>query len=141
MLAIFSFMFIGFILKKKNILADDTPLILSRLETFVFVPALMFYNMTVNCTVENFIKNYKHLLYSLIFIIFAIFLSYPISKLFVNKSEKDFVESYKRSIYKYASTFGNFGFVGNYIILGIWGSEAFFKFSIFTLALNFFTNT
>lgn len=40
-------------------------------------------------------------------------------------------------LYKYAMTFGNYGFMGNYIVLSIWGSERFFQYSMFTLAVGF----
>ena len=94
--------------------------------------------MISNCTVENFIMNYKSILYGFVLVVIAVLCSYPISKLFVDRSNDSFCEVYKRNIYKYALTFGNFGFIGNYVILGVWGSEAFFRYSMFTLPINFF---
>ncbi|MEE1279939.1 MAG: AEC family transporter, partial [Oscillospiraceae bacterium] len=123
----------------KSILPSDTFSVLSKLETFVFLPALNLHNMMNNFTVETFKSNSSLILYGFICVLIVMVLSYPLSRLFVKKVENA-DEAYLRNIYKYALTFGNYGYLGNFIVLGIWGDEAFFKFSMFTFALNIVCN-
>lgn len=137
MLMMFVFIMVGFLLRKKNIFPDNSYITLSRLETYVFLPALNLYTQMTNCTAETFAQNSTLMLYGLAIIIPIVLLSYPFSKLFVKKG----VDECKRDIYKYAITFGNFGFMGNFIVLGIWGSEVFFKYSMFTFLITIVSNT
>ncbi len=43
---------------------------------------------------------------------------------------------YQKNIYKYAMTFGNYGFMGNFIILGVWGDEILYKYLMFTFFIG-----
>lgn len=69
----------------------------------------------------------------------AIALSYPVSRLVLRNWKDSPALIYRREIYKYALAFGNFGFMGNFIVLGVWGSEVFFKYTLFTFFLNIAT--
>ena len=71
MLVMFSLMIVGFILKKTKVLPENADTTMSRLETFVFVPALNFFNQVKNCTVETFSENSVLILYGLATIILA----------------------------------------------------------------------
>ena len=135
MLMLFLLILMGFFLRKKGIVPNDTFTVLSKLETFVFVPALNLYNMMTNCNVKTFTENTSLILYGLVCVVVVIIISYPLSRLFVRKVDT-FDEAYKRNIYKYALVFGNYGYVGNFIVLGIWGDEMFFKYSMFTFLIS-----
>ena len=76
------------------------------------------------------------MLFGFVITLFAILLSYPLSKLFVRDSKVSLEKSYERNIYKYALTFANYGFVGNYLVLGVWGEDFFFKYSLFVFLLG-----
>lgn len=132
----FLFIILGYILRKKNILSGTSHLTMSRLETYVFVPCLVLYNWMNNCTVSSLKANSILIIYGFILIVSSIALAYPLSRLFIRKADNEAL-AYQRNIYKYAMTFGNFGFMGNFIVLGVWGSEMFFKYSMFTLCLSF----
>ncbi len=123
---------VGFVLRKKGIVPENTGTALSKLETFVFVPSLYIINQLNNCTVENFIKNSSLMLYGLIFVVIAIVASYPLSRLFVRNSKTSADLQYQRSIYKYALAFGNYGYVGNFIVLGVWGEAMLYKYMMVT---------
>lgn len=131
MLMMFTLILVGFFLRRKNIIPENTATSLAKLETFVFVPCLSLYNQITQCTVENFKENSVLMLYGLVIVVVAILLSYPLSRLFVQKTSGTPEKLYQRNIYKYAMTFGNYGFMGNFIILGIWGDEFFYKYSLF----------
>ena len=136
MLTMFIFIAIGYLLRRTKILPETSYLTMSRLETYFFVPALTLITWMTNCTVNSLKENLVLILYGLVLILCAILLAYPLSKLFVRNVENAELD-YQRNIYKYAMTFGNYGFMGNFIVLGIWGSEMFFKYSMFTLCIAF----
>lgn len=134
MLMMFSLILVGFLLRKKTNIPENAGTIMAKLETFVFVPALSMFTQMTKCTVESFKENSILILYGLIIVVCAIAVSYPLSKCFVRKNADLPENMYQRNIFKYALTFGNYGFMGNFIILGVWGSDMFYKYSLF----NFF---
>jgi predicted permease len=136
MLMMFTFILIGYILRKAKVLPEASVTTMSKLETFVFVPSLTLSNWMENCTVSTLKENYIHILYGLAIVLFSLFVAYPLSKLFVRNYRESLELDYKRNLYKYAFTFGNFGFVGNFIVLGVWGSEGLFKYLMFTLCIS-----
>lgn len=141
MLMMFILIVVGFILRKKSILPDNAHTTMSKLETFIFVPALSLFTMMTQCTVKTFTENSSLILYGAILIAAAILLAYVLSRLFVRKCAGDSGAEYQRNIYKYAMTFGNYGFMGNFIILGVFGEEMFYKYSLFTLVVTIACNS
>ncbi len=137
MLMMFTLIAVGFILRKKCVLPDNAGTVLSKAETWIFVPALSLFNMINKCTVESFSKNWMLMLYGAVTVIAAIGLAYPLSALFFKKKDRG---SYQRNVYKYALTFGNYGFMGNFIVLGIWGNDMFYKYALFTFIVGIFCN-
>jgi len=140
MLMIFSLIITGFLLRKTNIVGEEAVKVLSRVETYALVPALTFNNFMGKCTVENFTRYYSLMFYGLGVITVSVILAYLISGFFVKYDGINPELKYKRNIYKYSLTFGNFGFMGNFIILGIWGDMEFFKYSMFTFFINMTCN-
>lgn len=138
MLMMFSLMAVGFILRKTNIVKPDAYVTLSKLETFALVPALTFHNQLTNCTVQTFTKNSPLILYGLGVMLVALVVGYFLSGLFIPNHKESPELSYKRNIYKYAMTFSNYGFMGNFIVLGVWGSAMFFKYTMFTFFVAMF---
>lgn len=141
MLMMFSLILVGLLLRKKSILPDDSDSAMAKLETFVFCPALAFYTQITKCTVQTFKENSALIFYGLAVILVAIALSYPLSKCFVRNHAASSELSYSRNIYKYAMTFGNYGFMGNFIILGVWGEDFFYKYSLFTFFVAIFCSS
>lgn len=131
MLMMFTLMLVGFLLRKKCLLPEDSHVGMSKMETYVITPALTLSTQITKCTVETLTGNSVLILYGLVIVMCAIALAYPLSKLFVKNYKQSQELTYQRSIYKYALTFGNYGFVGNFIILGVWGSDMFYKYSLF----------
>ena len=77
---LFSFILIGFVLKKKNILSDGSGRTLSRLENGIFMPAVVINTFWNNCTVENISRKWIFLVYSTALLIAAVALAFIISK-------------------------------------------------------------
>ena len=131
MMTLFVFIMLGYMLRRMKILPESSDVTMSRLETNIFVPALNLSNMLKNCTVKTFTENFSLILYGATIVISAIVMSSFVSRLFVKKADTKEL-AYQRCIYKYALVFGNMGFVGNFIVLGVWGSEFLFKYQMLT---------
>lgn len=131
MLVMFLCMLVGFVLNKTGLLPENAATTLSKLENYVFVPALVFSCFAEHCTVSSIQENYQVVLYSLLTLALALCMTIPLARIFVREG------GYQRSIYQYALTFGNFGFMGNAIVPAILGGEEhLYKYLLFTLALN-----
>lgn len=141
MLLMFLLIFVGILLRKNKILPNDTDTVLARLETYVLAPGLTFFSWAENCTPKSLIENAELILYGLILIVVAVLLSEPLSRLFVHDLWGSEKSVYERHIYKYAMTFGNYGFIGNFIVLNIWGSERFFQYSMFTMGATLLSSS
>ena len=124
---------IGFVLKKAKIVPDNTDKVLSKLENWVCVPALILSTFINYCTVASLKQNYTIILYSLLALVIAIIIAIPLSIFFEKHDE------YRRNIYRYALAFSNSGFMGNAIVPAILGSydpEILYKYLLFTLPIN-----
>ena len=136
MITMFILIVAGYALRKCNILPEESHLTLSRLETYILVPALNIVTCAKKCNPQTLSENAVLILYGLGVIIVAVALAYLLAPLFA-RNAKTSAEKYQRNIYKYAMTFGNYGYIGNFIVLGVWGEEMFFKFSMFTICVAF----
>ena len=128
MFVLFSFMTLGYFLNLKGILPLNTSLALSRLETNVLVPCLVFNTFFRYCTVENIKQKWLYIVYGtavmLVSLVIGIFLAKAFSK-----------DGYLRKIYTYSFAVANFSFMGNAVVLGIFGEDLLFDYMILTLPL------
>ena len=129
MLMMFICIIIGYVLNKLKLLPESSDTVLAKIETYVLVPALNISAFMNYCTVESLVSYRYFIIVSTVLVAIAISISYPLSKIF----SKD---SYQRNIYKYALTFGNFGFLGNAIVPIIMGEEFLYPYLLFTLPLS-----
>ncbi len=141
MLVMFVFMVIGFALRKTGVLPENAGTTLSRLETYLFMPAMNFFSQLTRCTPVTLRENSRLIIYGGVIIAVAVALAYPLAMVFVPKAKGDENRSYQHNIYKYAMTFGNFGFMGNFIVLGIWGQDGLFKYTLFYFVITLVCNT
>ncbi len=136
MLIMFLCMVIGFVLRKQNLLPTDAAAVMSKLESYVFVPALSLHTFMTYCTVDSITANYKFVLFSVVGLAISVLMAIPLSYFFIKRGG----DYYSRNIYKYALTFGNFGFMGNAIVPailgGVYGGDVLYKYLLFTLPLN-----
>lgn len=141
MLMMFTFMVIGYALKKCGILPEKAGVTLSKLLVYVLSPSLTLSNYIEDCNAKTLTENSIMTVYGIIFGIIAIVLAYAVAMLFVPKARGDERKEYLRSMYRYALTFGNYGYVGYVLVLGVWGGAAFFRYSMFTLGLGVLCST
>lgn len=131
MLVLFIFMALGFALNKKGILPSDSSATLSKLETYLFVPCLVFSVFYKYCTVENFKQKSVYILYGTAIMAVSLIIGIFLAKLFAK-------DGYQRKIYTYSFAVANFSFMGNAVVLGVFGEEILFDYMIFTLPLNLY---
>lgn len=140
MLVMFTFIILGYVLRKGKILPLDSDKTMSRLETYIFVPALTLYTQMTKCTVKTFTENSELILYGTIIVVSAMIVAYPLSRLFIRRATTPRLV-YTRNVYKYAMTFSNYGFMGNFIALGVFGEEFFYKYSLFSIGIAIFCSS
>ena len=128
MLVMFLCIVIGFVLNKKSLLPENGATVLSKLENCIIVPSLIINTFMKYCTVASLKEYYKLLLYCLGAIIVAVIIAYLTAGFF----EKD---DYKKNIYRYALTFGNFGFMSNAIVPQILGEDVLYTYLLFSMPL------
>lgn len=130
MLIMFLYIIVGFVVKKFKVVPRNTATVLSKLENYVFVPALIVNTFMKYCTVASISNQYKLILYSIVALTLAIGIAIPLSKVFEKK------DAYQRNIYKYALSFGNFSFMGTAIVPAILGDPALYEYMLYILPLN-----
>ena len=131
MLVLFIFMALGFFLNKKRLLPLDDSVVLSKLETYAFVPCLVFSVFYKYCTVENFKRKWTYMLYGAAVMAVSLPIGIVLAKFFAK-------DGYLKKIYTYSFAVANFSFMGNAVVLGVFGEKVLFDYMIFTLPLNLY---
>ncbi|MCD8025579.1 MAG: AEC family transporter [Clostridiales bacterium] len=131
---LFSFIMIGFILCRTNLISEESSKIFSKLENMIFMPAVVINTFWSNCTVKNISEKWIFIIYSSALLAFCIAVGFIVSK-FLGKTP------YLKKIYRYSVSVSNFGFVGTAMVSGIYGGDSIelFDYLVFTLPLNMFT--
>ena len=128
MVLLFAFIIVGFILSRCKLIPDNTATVLSKLENMIFMPALVMGTLIKNCTVEMLGTYWKALVLGVGLAVVLIPVSLVVAKWC-------FKENYLRKIAGYGLAFSNFGFMGNAIMQGAFGDEAFAYYIIYTLPI------
>ncbi len=118
---------IGYILVKCKLVSDNAESTLSKLENYIFIPALVLGTFINNFTVEKLAGAKDNIIGSIIVELIVI----PVSMLIVRLCSKD---KYIQNIYLYGLCFSNFGFMGNAIVSSIF-PDIFLEYLLFTLVL------
>lgn len=124
---LFSLIAIGYILAKLDVIPKNTESVLSKLENFIFMPALVMGTFIKNFTLDN-IKNYSTLLLGSVVVELAVIaLSMIVVRLCTN-------DKYIQNIYLYGLSFANFGFMGIAVVNALF-AEVAFEYILFTIVL------
>lgn len=130
----FIFMTIGYLLKKGNLMPDSTGTVLSKLELYIFLPALCFNTFSSNLRTDVLADKLPLLGWSLVLLAVTYGLSIPLSMMFSR-------ERMTRAIYSYAFTVPNLGYLGYPLVGAVFGQQVLLDFMIFTLPFNLFIYT
>lgn len=104
-LFLLTLMLIGYLLTKTKTIPIESSKVLSILETYVFVPALILFTFVSNFTLNNLKELWQYFLAGTILVSISIIIGILLSRLFVK-------DDYRRKIYTYALAFPNFSFMG-----------------------------
>ncbi|MBQ7284401.1 MAG: AEC family transporter [Oscillospiraceae bacterium] len=116
----------GYILAKIKAVSLDSVAVLSKLENWLFMPALVMGTFIEKFTIETINSTWK-----ILFAGFAVeFAVIPLAAIICRIVLKD--DEYLRKISAYGLVIPNFGFVGNPIMLALF-PEIFFEYLIFTM--------
>ena len=128
MLTLFTFIALGFLLFKVKIVPENGSKVLAKILTFAVCPALSFTSMAKYFTIDNLLEHFVNLILGSFAIGIAFIITICLIGLFVRDKQ-----AYERSIYKYALTFGNMGYVGDPIVIALFGLEGLAFYKIATL--------
>ena len=134
MLTLFICISVGFVLRKTNILGDGASTVLAKLENWVFVPVLNFSAMSQYFKIQTLISHASNLIFSSLSLVVSVVLTLILVRFFVKDKH-----SYQTGVYKYALTFANSGYMGDPIILAIFGISGLSFYKIVTLPMNILT--
>lgn len=116
---------IGFVLVRTKLVTADGAGVLSKLETYVLVPALVMGTFMQNFTVARIGVAGQYFLVGLIVIVITIPIAVVVGRLFSKNFDL-------RNIYIYGLAFSNFGFMGNAVVKALF-PEIFMEYLIFVL--------
>lgn len=134
MLTLFLCVIIGYVLNRKKLLPSTTAAVLSKLENYVIVPCLNVSTFMKYATVASLRAKYTLILYCLAAVFIALLLAYLLGGCFAR--DKD-----QKNIYRYSIVFGNYGYMGNAIVLALFGQAMLYEYLLYTLPLTFLVYT
>ena len=124
---LFIFLLLGYVLTRLHLLPTSAATVLSKLENYIFIPALVMGTFISNFTPARLGAAAPLLLGSLILALVTI----ALSAVLVRFCSKD---AYIRKIFLYGLSFSNFGFMGNAVVSSLF-PEIFVEYILFTLVL------
>ena len=122
---LFLFIAIGFVMAKTKVLAIDGAKLLAKLESVIFIPALILDTFISQCTLEKLKSLWIYFVCGLGFILICI----PLARFLARFCAKD---AFLKNIYTYGLCFSNFGYMGNAVVQAIF-PEIFVEYLMFTL--------
>lgn len=99
------FMLAGFICQRIKILPDSTATVLSRLETYLIMPAYILNTFIANCTPEVLSDRLPLLMWGAIVAVLSVVIAYPLGRAFCK-------EQPLKNIYRYSVAIANAGLHG-----------------------------
>ena len=133
-LKLFVFLLLGFVLTRKKILPEQTPLAFSKFLIWMCIPALSFKTFSANFTLD--ILRSSGALFMLTAAMLAA--SYLVGMLTGRFFSKD---GYVRNVITYSVTVPNTGYFGNVLIIAVLGDLWQMKFQFFNFLLIIFSYT
>ncbi len=124
---LFCLIAIGYILTKMRFIPDNSEKVLSKLESYIFIPALVMGTFMTNFTLDKLKSSGKLLLWSVAIEAVVIVATLLLVKLLAK-------DKYTQNIYTYGLCFSNFGFMGNAVVSSLF-PDIFLEYVIFTIVL------
>ncbi len=130
MLMLFFCIAVGYVLRITRILPDDAGKVMAKLVTWVFSPALSFSTMAKYCTVDSIGTHATNILLSAFGVALALGMAMAIAPLFIKKKCPE------RGVYMYALAFANSGYIGDPLVLALFGDRVLSFYKLFCLPVT-----
>ena len=130
MLTLFLCIAVGFVAAKTKILPESASKTMAKMETWIFCPALSFMTMVRFCTVDSLSTHGTNIVMALISVALAMGISILLSRFFVKENNAE------RGVYAYALAFANSGYIGDPIVLSLFGEAGLAYYKLFCLPLT-----
>ena len=130
MITLFICIAVGFIVKKADLLPENTGTVMAKLETWVFCPALSFSTMARYCTIKEIGTHSTNILLSAFGVALAVGMAIPLACLFIKKKCPE------RGVYMYALAFANSGYIGDPVVLALFGERVLSFYKLFCLPIS-----
>ena len=124
---LFSFIIIGYLLSRWKLVPSNSQTVLSKLENYLFIPALVLGTFMENFTLQQLRSAGGLLTGSVILAAFAVILAHVCAHLCTK-------DKYVQKISIYGLCFANFGYMGNAVVSALF-PDLFMEYLIFTLPL------
>lgn len=130
MLTLFICITVGFIVRKTNLLPENSGTVMAKMETWIFCPALSFATMARFCTVDKIGTHATNIILSAFGVSLAIGIAIPLACIFVKKKCPE------RGVYMYALAFANSGYIGDPVVLALFGENGLAYYKLFCLPIS-----
>lgn len=127
MLTLFVCIAVGFLAGKCKLLPENAGKTLAKSEMWIFCPALNFMTMVRFFTIGSIGTHSVNLVLAIACVSLAVGMAIPLSRVFVKE------KSSERGIYAYALAIANTGYMGDPIVLALFGEIGLSFYKIFTL--------
>ena len=135
MLTLFICIAIGFVFTKLKILPEGSSKVMAKMEIWIFSPALSFMTMVRFCTLETIGEHFINITLGVIGVAFSMGVAIFLSRFFAKK------KSYDRGVYAYALAFANGGYMGDPVVLALFGELALSYYKLFYLPFSLMINS
>lgn len=131
MLMLFLFIVLGFLLYKLKLLPENSAKVLAKLETYLFVPCLTFSSLFKVFNLKTLTTHAINIVITIVAVMVALAISYLLVRFFV-KDKKN----YQRNVFLYALAIANIGYMGDPVVLAIFGETGLAYYKIACLPFN-----
>ena len=130
MLTLFICIALGFGATKAKLLPENASKTMAKLETWIFVPALNITTMMNYCTVDSLDTHGTNIILATICVCISLSIAIPLAHIFVKNGGAEL------GIYSYALAFANSGYMGDPIVLSLFGEEVLAYYKLYCLPLT-----
>lgn len=135
MLTLFLCIAVGFIASKTKILPETSGKTMAKMETWIFCPALSFMTMARFCTVDSITTHMSNMLLASLAVAVSIGVAILLARFFAKPG------TLEHGVFSYALAFANCGYMGDPIVLSLFGENALAYYKLFCLPLHIFIYT
>jgi len=133
-LVLFAFIAIGYIMKKTNKVSAEFNKGISNLLVYIFLPCLIIGSMAKNFKLDVLYQKANLIIIATLLLGSFVLMAFIFSRIFA-KSQNTC------DVYMYSFTFPNSGYIGNPLILAIYGELMLFEYMIFCIPFMILTYT